>query len=108
MSRKVYNEVYFSFEGWYWHIEDDIRDAWDRRFGEEIVNSTLNNLREWLKKKPDFEETIEKRYSGNWVYFLWECFERNENWRKENDNGKLYEDVRGGRGDTERMEAEMW
>ena len=80
-----YNEVEFDFEIWAWYIEDDIRAAWNRRFGEDLVNSTLVSLREWLKKKPDFEETIEKRYQGNWVYFVWDCLERNERWRKEEE-----------------------
>ena len=81
-----YNEVEFDFETWVWFgIDEDIRDAWDRRFGEENVSITLINLREWLKKKPDFEETIEKRYGGNWVYFIWESLERNEKWREEKE-----------------------
>ena len=84
-----YNEVEFDFVSWSWHgIEDDIRRAWEKRFGEDLVSSTLISLREWLKKKPDFEETIEKRYVGNWVYFIWDCLERNEKWRKENEKNK--------------------
>lgn len=79
-----YNKVEFDFEIWAWYgIEDDIMTAWCRRFGEELVASTLNGLREWLKKKPDFEETIEKRYQGNWVYFIWECLKRAEGWERE-------------------------
>lgn len=93
-SLKTYNEVYFSFEGWYWHgIDDDIMTAWCKRFGEDLVASTLVALREWLKKKPQFQEVIDKGYGGNWVYFLWDSFERNEKWRKENDNQKLYKNV---------------
>ena len=80
-----YNDVYFDFDQWYWHIEDDIMNAWCKRFGEDIVGSTLANLREWLKKKPDFEETIETKYAGNWVYFIWNCLERAEMWRKEKE-----------------------
>ena len=79
-----YNEVEFDFVIWAWYgIEDDIRAAWDRRFGEEQVSLTLINLREWLKKRPDFEKTIEEKYGGNWVYFIWDCLERNEQWRQE-------------------------
>ena len=89
MSRKVYNDVYFSFEAWYWHIEDDIRTAWDKRFGEDLVTSTLISLREWLKKRPNFEKTIEEKYGGNWVYFIWNCLEKNEIWRKENEESKI-------------------
>lgn len=83
-----YNEVYFSFEGWYWHIEEDILGVWYKRFGEELVASTLISLREWLKTRLDFEETIEKKYGGNWVYFIWDCLENNEKWGKENENTK--------------------
>lgn len=84
-----YNEVYFSFEGWYWHgIEDDIMTAWCRQFGEELVGSTLNNLREWLKQRPKFEEIIERGYGGNWVYFIWDCLERAEVWRKANESSE--------------------
>ncbi|GAG02451.1 unnamed protein product, partial [marine sediment metagenome] len=44
-----YNEVEFDFEVWAWFgIEDDILEAWCGRFGEGLVASTLNNLREWL------------------------------------------------------------
>jgi len=86
------NEVEFDFVIWAWYgIADDIRDVWEKRFGEDLVNFTLNSLREWLKTRPDFEKTIEEKYGGNWVYFIWNCLERNENWRKENeyerDNG---------------------
>ena len=81
-----YNKVEFDFELFSWHgIEDDIMNAWCKRFGEDIVGSTLANLREWLKKKPDFEETIEKQYAGNWVYFIWNSLERAEMWRKEKE-----------------------
>ena len=81
-----YNEVEFDFVSWSWHgIADDIRRVWDKRFGEDLVNSTLISLREWLKTRPDFEETIEKRYQDNWVYFIWNCLEKNEKWRKENE-----------------------
>ena len=83
-----YNKVEYDFELWSWHgIEKDIMDKWCKRFGEELVSSTLNGLREWLKTRPDFEETIEKNYGGNWVYFIWDCFERNEAWKKEAKNG---------------------
>ena len=81
-----YNEVYFSFEGWYWHIEDDIMSAWCKRFGEDLVSSTLVGLREWLKTRPKFEETIEKGYGGNWVYWIWDCLEQNEKWQKEREH----------------------
>ena len=73
-----YNGVYFSFEGWYWLIEDDILEAWYKRFGEELVASTLVSLREWLKARPKFEETIEKSYGGNWVIWIYDCLERAE------------------------------
>ena len=87
-----YNKVEFDFEGLSWHgIEDDIMNAWCKRFGEDIVGSTLVNLREWLKKKPDFEETIETKYAGNWVYFIWNCLEKNEEWRREK-NYQEYKD----------------
>lgn len=87
-----YNKVEYDFELWSWHgIEDDIMNKWCKRFGEDLVGSTLVNLREWLKQKPDFEETIEKRYQGNWVYFIWNCLERNENWRKENEESRITE-----------------
>ena len=59
--------------------------AWCKRFGEELVGSTLVKLREWLKTRPDFEKTIEEKYQGNWVYFIWNCLEKNEGWRKENE-----------------------
>jgi len=82
-----YNEVEFDFIVWAWYgIENDIMSAWCKRFGEDLVNSTLISLREWLKKRPDFEKTIEEKYGGNWVYFIWECFEKNEIWRKEREN----------------------
>ena len=81
-----YNDVYFSFEGWYWHIEDDILETWYKRFGEELVASTLVKLRDWLKERSKFEETIENTYGGNWVYWIWDCLERNELWRKEYEN----------------------
>ena len=49
---KQYNNVEFDFELWSWHgIEDDIMNAWCKRFGEDLVNSTLVDLREWLKTK---------------------------------------------------------
>jgi len=87
-----YNKVEFDFESWSWHgIEDDIMNAWCKRFGEDIVGSTLVNLREWLKKKPDFEETIETKYAGNWVYFIWNCLEKNEEWKREK-NYQEYKD----------------
>ena len=36
-----YNEIEFDFVIWAWYgINDDIRNAWDRRFGEDLVNST--------------------------------------------------------------------
>jgi len=81
-----YNEVEFDFETWVWFgIDDDIRDAWDRRFGEENVSIALINLREWLKTKPKFQEVIDKGYGGNWVIWIWDCLERNEGWRKERE-----------------------
>ena len=82
---KQYNNVEFDFELWSWHgIEDDIMNAWCKRFGEDLVNSTLVDLREWLKTRPKFQEVIDKGYGGNWVFWLWDCFEKNERWRKEN------------------------
>jgi len=87
-----YNEVEFDFELWSWHgIEDDIMNAWCKSFGEDLVSSTLNNLREWLKTRPEFEEVIEKGYGGNWTFWLWDCFEKNEKWKKEHDKGKIGE-----------------
>lgn len=81
-----YNDVYFSFEGWYWHIDDDIRDAWDRRFGEENVSIVLIDLREYLKIRPDFEETnIKKYFGGNWAFWIYNALERAEGWRKEKE-----------------------
>jgi len=82
---KIYNEVYFSFEGWYWHIEDDIKEAWYKRFGEELVISTLTGLREWLKTRPKFQETIDKGYGGNWVFWIWDRLEQAEIWKKERE-----------------------
>jgi len=82
---KQYNNVEFDFELWSWHgIEDDIMNAWCKRFGEDLVNSTLVDLREWLKTRPKFQEVIDKGYGGNWVFWLWDCFKKNERWRKEN------------------------
>jgi len=82
-----YNEIEFDNENWVWFgIDNDIRDAWDRRFGEENVSIVLMDLREYLKKRPDFEETnINKYYGGNWVFWIWDCLERNEGWRKERE-----------------------
>ena len=84
MSRKQYNDVYFDFDLWYWHIEDDIMAAWCKKLGEDLVLSTLNSLREWLKQKPEFQKTIDKGYGGNWCIWIWDCLERNEMWRREN------------------------
>ena len=68
-----YNVVEFDFESWSWHgIEDDIMNAWCKRFGEDIVGSTLANLREWLKQKSDFQEVIDKGYGGNWVLWIFD------------------------------------
>ena len=81
-----YNEVEFDFVIWAWYgIADDIRDVWEKRFGEDLVTSTLISLREWLKTRPDFEKTIEEKYGGNWVYFIWNCLEKNEIWAKEKE-----------------------
>lgn len=71
-----YNEIKFDSETWVWFgIDDDIRDAWDSRFGEKNVDVTLMALREWLKTRPNFEQTIENNYGGNWAIFIWDCLE---------------------------------
>lgn len=87
MDKKKANEIEFDFELWSWHgIEDDIMTTWCKRFGEINVSVGLVNLREWLKRKPKFQETIDNGYKGNWVYFIWDCLERNEKRRLENEN----------------------
>lgn len=88
MEMKKYNKIEFDNELWsFFGIDDDIRDAWDRRFGEENVSVVLIDLREYLKKRPDFEETnIEKYFGGNWAFWIWNCLKRNENWRKERED----------------------
>jgi len=82
-----YNEIEWDNELWdFFGIKDDIRESWNRRFGEENVSITLIRLREYLKKRPDFEETnIKVYYGGNWAFWIWDCLERNEKWRKENE-----------------------
>lgn len=77
-----YNEVEFDFETWDWYgIDDDIYDAWQRRFPELEINLVLVNLREWLKRKPKFQEVIDKGYGSNWVFWVYDCLERAEEWR---------------------------
>ena len=84
-----YNDVYFDFDQWYWHIEDDIMNAWCKRFGEDIVGSTLVNLREWLKQKSDFQEVIDKGYGGNWVLWIFDKLEQAEIWKKEKEENTI-------------------
>lgn len=81
-----YNEIEFDTELWcFFGIDDDIRNAWDSRFGEENVSIALVNLREFLKTHPDYEEeVIIPHCGGNWAIFIWNCLVRDEKWREEN------------------------
>lgn len=92
---KRYNDIEFDPDIWEWFgIDEDIRDSWDKRFGEENVSITLIDLREYLKTRPDYKEKIIDKYcGGNWAIFIWNMLERNEKWRKDNDNQKFYKDV---------------
>ena len=82
-----YNKIEWDNEIWdFFGIEQDIRDVWDRRFGEDNVSLTLVHLREYLKTKPNYEEEVINKYcGGNWAFFIWDALERNEKWRKENE-----------------------
>ena len=81
-----YNEVEFDFVSWSWHgIADDILNVWCKRFGEDLVSSTLVDLREYLKKHLEYEEKIK-----NWAIWIWNCLEIAEGWKKE----KNYQEYR--------------
>ena len=80
------NKIEWDNELWtFFGIEDDIRNSWDNHFGEENVSQCLNGLREYLKKHPDYQEKIDQYYGGNWAFFIWDCLEKNEKWRKERE-----------------------
>lgn len=81
-----YNEIEWDNELWeFFGIDDDIRNAWDNRFGEVNVSQCLMSLREYLKKRPDYEETVViPYYGGNWAIYIWDALERAEGWRKVN------------------------
>jgi len=81
-----YNEIEWDDEIWeFFGIDDDIREAWDKRFGEVNVSQCLVSLREYLKKHPDYQEKIDGYYGGNWAIFIYDALERNEKWRKEEE-----------------------
>ncbi len=81
-----YNEIEFDPEIWeFFGIDDDIRNAWDNRFGEENVSLCLVSLRDYLKKRPDYQGKIDKYCGGNWAIFIWNALERDEDWRKERE-----------------------
>jgi len=90
---KIYNEIEWDNEIWdFFGIDDDIRDAWDSRFGEENVSVVLMNLRDYLKSRPDYKEKIIDKYcGGNWAIWIWDALERAEWWRKENDRQSILE-----------------
>ena len=85
-----YNNIEWDNMIWnFFGIDDDIRNAWDNRFGEENVSIALINTREYLKKHPNYEEEIIIPYcGGNWSFWLWDVFEREEGWRKENESSE--------------------
>lgn len=87
-----YNEIEFDPVIWeFFGIEDDIRNAWDNRFGEINVSQCLISLREYLKKHPNYEEEAIIPYcGGNWAIFIWDALERNEEWKEENENKNKY------------------
>ena len=79
-----YNEIEWDDEIWeFFGIDDDIRNAWDKRFGEVNVSQCLVSLREYLKKRPNYQEKIDEYCSGNWAFFIWDALERAEIWRRE-------------------------
>jgi len=82
-----YNEIEWDNEIWeFFGIDDDIRASWNKRFGEEFVSIVLIELRGYLKTRPDYEEEVIIPYcAGNWAFWIWDCLEKNEIWRKENE-----------------------
>jgi len=78
------NKIDFDFKGFFWvGIENDIRDAWDKKFGEDNVSIVLMDLREYLKRHPHYSDIVLATYGGNWAIWIWDCLERAKGWKNE-------------------------